>query len=153
MVIDLWSRLFRCRNLRYGGTIALGFLPFRGEPSCFPIDSPQLVGTLARAEVISVSVAGPFVGRNVLSRPIVMRRSTVRRKMDRNALGKDELSLTPDEKELHQQVIEQFYAGSVERYGIDSEQARALARLLKLGRDSSVLHSTSQPLASQANRA
>ena len=50
--------------------------------------------------------------------------------MSEAILGKDELPLKPNEKELHREMIEQLYEGSVERYGIDSEQACALSRLL-----------------------
>jgi hypothetical protein len=44
--------------------------------------------------------------------------------------GKEEMPLLPNEKELRQQLIEQFYERSVVRYGIDSEQACMLSGLL-----------------------
>jgi hypothetical protein len=50
--------------------------------------------------------------------------------VDRSTPGKDELSLTPVEDELHRELIEQFYERSVHRYGIDSEQTRMLSQLL-----------------------
>jgi len=50
--------------------------------------------------------------------------------MDRNAPGNNGLSLTPNKRELYRQLIEQFYEVSVDRYGIDREQARMLSRLL-----------------------
>ena len=49
---------------------------------------------------------------------------------DRNAPSKDDLSFTPGEKELCRQLFEQLYANSVDRYGVDSEQARMLSQLL-----------------------
>lgn len=39
----------------------------------------------------------------------------------------DELSSAPVEREVHRQLIEQFYESSIERYGIDSEQTRMFA--------------------------
>jgi hypothetical protein len=51
---------------------------------------------------------------------------------DRNAPGENEPSSTPNQEELCRQLIEQFYEGSVGRYGIDSEQARILARYRSL---------------------
>jgi hypothetical protein len=44
--------------------------------------------------------------------------------MDRNASRKEELTLTPNERELHRQLIEQFYERSVDCYGVDSDQAK-----------------------------
>lgn len=46
------------------------------------------------------------------------------------SIGKDEFSFTPNTIELHRELIEQFYERSVEQYGIGSEQARMLVRLL-----------------------
>ena len=36
----------------------------------------------------------------------------------------------PEEKDLHRQLIQQFYENSLERYGIDSEQSRMFAQHL-----------------------
>jgi hypothetical protein len=49
-----------------------------------------------------------------------------------NAPSRDEMPLLPNEKELRQQLIEQFYERSVAQYGIDSEQACMLSRLLSM---------------------
>ena len=40
-------------------------------------------------------------------------------------------STTPNEKVLHQQLIEQFYQSSLERYGSESEQSHLWSRLLR----------------------
>ena len=50
--------------------------------------------------------------------------------MDGNAPGKEKFSLTPNEGELHRQLIDQFYERSVGQYGIDSEQARMFSLVL-----------------------
>jgi hypothetical protein len=50
---------------------------------------------------------------------------------DTSAQGQDERSLKPREKELNRFLIEEFYNDSVARYGTDSEQARALSRVLR----------------------
>ena len=55
--------------------------------------------------------------------------------MDKDAQCKDELYLAPNESELHRELIEQFYKGSVDRYGIESAQVRMLSRLLSADAD------------------
>jgi len=37
---------------------------------------------------------------------------------------------TPEENDLHRQLIQQFYENSIERYGPDSEQTQAFAEHL-----------------------
>jgi hypothetical protein len=49
---------------------------------------------------------------------------------DTSAQGQDERFLNPREKELNRFLLEEFYNDSVARYGTDSEQARALSRVL-----------------------
>jgi hypothetical protein len=49
---------------------------------------------------------------------------------DTGALGRGDQSPEPNKEELKRLLIEQFYEDSVERYGIDSGQARALWRFL-----------------------
>jgi hypothetical protein len=65
------------------------------------------------------------------------------------SVPRGELFLTPGEAELHRQLLEQFYKDSAGRYGIDSEQARGLSRLLVPADsagppcdDRAILHST-----------
>ena len=50
--------------------------------------------------------------------------------MDTNVPAEHDLSPTSNESELYQQLIEQFYEGSVARYGVDSAQARMLSSRL-----------------------
>ena len=40
------------------------------------------------------------------------------------------LSPSPEEQDIHRQLIEQFYNNSIERYGLDSEQTRLFAQHL-----------------------
>ena len=47
--------------------------------------------------------------------------------MNKNVPDNDDLSSTPVEKDLHRQLIEQFYETSIEHYGTDSEQTRMFA--------------------------
>ena len=49
---------------------------------------------------------------------------------DTSAPRQDDRSLRPAKEELNRLLIEQFYQDSVARYGPDSEQTRALSRLL-----------------------
>jgi hypothetical protein len=49
---------------------------------------------------------------------------------DRISPSKEEPSFIPHEDELQRQLIEEFYESSVERYGIDSEQAQVFSRFL-----------------------
>lgn len=49
---------------------------------------------------------------------------------DGNAAAKDELSLGPGKEELNSLLVMQFFEDSVRRYGINSEQARRLSKLL-----------------------
>ena len=51
--------------------------------------------------------------------------------VDQTAPGKDETSLAPNHQELHRQLLEQFYADSVERHGDCSETARAFSLVLR----------------------
>jgi hypothetical protein len=46
--------------------------------------------------------------------------------MDTNVTAEHDLSPASNESELYQQLLEQFYEGSVARYGADSPQARIL---------------------------
>jgi hypothetical protein len=50
---------------------------------------------------------------------------------DTNTQVSDELSLVSDKQDLRRILIIQFYEDSLDRYGIDSEQARTFARLLR----------------------
>jgi hypothetical protein len=50
--------------------------------------------------------------------------------MDTNVPAEHDLSLASNESELYRQLIEQFYEGSVARYGVDSVQARILSSRL-----------------------
>ena len=50
--------------------------------------------------------------------------------VDRNTSHTNELYFTADEKELHRQLMVEFYEGSLDRYGINSEQARTFSRLI-----------------------
>lgn len=49
--------------------------------------------------------------------------------MDGSAPIIESLLLPSDEQELGRRLIEQFYQQSVERYGVDSEQAQMLSQL------------------------
>jgi hypothetical protein len=50
--------------------------------------------------------------------------------MDTNVPAERDPSPASDEREMYQQLIEQFYEGSVARYGVDSAQARILSSRL-----------------------
>jgi hypothetical protein len=50
--------------------------------------------------------------------------------MDTNVPAERDPSPALNERELYQQLIEQFYEGSVDRYGVDSAQARMLSSRL-----------------------
>ena len=50
---------------------------------------------------------------------------------DINIQSREQLFFSDDESELRRELFEQFRAGAIEKYGVDSEQARMMLQLLE----------------------
>src|SRR5690242_16369788 len=92
----------------------------------FLSSSPQSAGSsVARQPVLLWCLADINSGRR--RKPW---RKIRREKMTETNQTTGETPSTPSEKELYRELIEQFYEGSVDRYGVGSEQARTFSQLL-----------------------